>query len=108
MLTLKLFGSPVIESAGGLVGGRAAQAHRLALLAVLALARGRPVSRDRLTALLWPESTTDRARHGLSDALYILRGALGADAIRSAGDELVLNPELVESDVGRFERLLDD
>ena len=88
MLTLKLFGPSAIESAGGLVAGRAAQGHRLALLAALALTRGRPVTRDRLTGMLWPESSTERARHQLSDALYIVRNALGVDAIRSTGDEL--------------------
>ena len=107
MLTLKLFGAPAIESAGGLVTGRAAQGHRLALLAVLALARGRSVTRDKLIALLWPESPPDRARHQLSDAIYIVRNALGAEVIRSAGDDLVLNPDAIASDVGTFEGLLD-
>jgi len=105
---LKLFGAPAIESAGGLVAGRAAQGHRLALLAVLALARGRPVTRDKLVGLLWPESPPDRARHQLSDAVYIVRTALGPDVIRSAGDDLVLNADAITSDVGTFERLLDE
>ena len=108
VLSLKLFGTPAVEVAGRLVTGRASQGHRLALLAVLALARGRPVGRDRVVALLWPESSTERARHQLSDTLYILRGGLGADVVRTTGDELVLNPDLVTSDVGAFERLLDD
>ena len=108
MLTLKLFGAPAVESGGSLVAGRAAQGHRMALLAVLAVARGRPVTRDRITALLWPESPTDRVRHQLSDALYIVRSALGADVIRSTGDDLVLNADAITSDVGTFERLLDE
>ena len=108
MLSLKLLGTPSVEVAGGPVVGRAARGHRLALLAVLTLARGRPVSRDKVTALLWPESPADRARHQLSDALYILRTAPGMDVIRSTGDELVLNPDAVASDVGTFERLLDE
>ena len=108
MLTLKLLGTPAVESDGELVTGRAAQGHRLALLAMLALARGRPVARDRITALLWPESPTDRVRHQLSDALYIVRSALGADVVRSTGDDLGLNADVVTSDVGTFEQLLDD
>jgi serine/threonine-protein kinase len=107
-LTLNLFGTPVVEADGELVAGRAAQGHRLALLAMLALARGRPVARDRITALLWPESPTDRVRHQLSDALYIVRSALGADVVRSTGDDLGLNADVVTSDVGTFEQLLDD
>ncbi|HEX6049596.1 MAG TPA: BTAD domain-containing putative transcriptional regulator, partial [Gemmatimonadaceae bacterium] len=105
---MKLFGAPAIELAGGLVTGRGAQGHRLALLAVLALARGRPVTRDKLLALLWPESSPDRARHQLSDGLYIVRSALGPEVIRSAGDDLVLNPDAITSDVGTFEQLLDE
>ena len=90
------------------MASRAAQGHRLALLAILALARGRPVTRDRITALLWPESPTDRVRHQLSDALYLVRSALGADVVRSTGDDLFLNADVVTSDVGTFERRLDD
>jgi adenylate cyclase len=105
---LKLFGTPSVEADGELVAGRGAQGHRLALLAMLAVARGRPVGRDRITALLWPESPTDRVRHQLSDALYIMRSALGVDVVRSTGDDLGLNADVVTSDVGNFEQLLDD
>ncbi len=109
MLTLKLLGSPALEApgGGGSVTGRAAQGCRLALLALLALARGRPLSRDKLIALLWPESSADRARHQLSDAVYIVRGTLGDAVIRSSGDDLMLNPEAIASDVELFERRLE-
>lgn len=105
---LKLLGAPSIESSSGPIRGRAAQGRRLALLALLALARGRPVTRDKLLGLLWPESPADRARHQLSDAVYIVRSALGDDAIRSSGDELELNTGVITSDAGTFEQLLDD
>ena len=105
---LKLLGAPSIDAAGEPITGRAAQGHRLALLALLALGRGRSITRDKLIAMLWPEGRTDRARHQLSDALYIVRTALGEDVVRSTGDELMLNPGAIESDVGTFERLLDE
>jgi serine/threonine-protein kinase len=105
---LKLLGAPSIASGSGPITGRAAQGRRLALLALLALARGRPLTRDKLVALLWPESPPDRARHQLSDAVYIVRAALGENAVRSSGDELVLNADAIRSDVGTFEQLLDD
>lgn len=108
MLKLKLFGAPFIEAAGEPVTGRAARGHRLALLALLAVARARPVKRDRIIALLWPESATERARHQLSDTLYILRAGLGADAIGATADDLVLNPLAVTADVAVFEQLLDE
>src|SRR6185436_4924946 len=43
---------------------------RLALLAVLAAAGDRGVSRDRVAALFWPESDDTRARHSLRQSLY--------------------------------------
>jgi serine/threonine-protein kinase len=106
MLSLKLLGGASLERSGTPVPGRAARGHRLALLALLA--RGRPLSRDRILALLWPESDTDHGRRLLSDTLYLLRGALGEDLLVVTGDDLRLNPERVASDVGEFERLLDE
>lgn len=108
MLLITLFGTPYIEWSGEPVTGRAAQGRRLALLAVLVLARGRALTRDKLIALLWPESPADRARHQLSDTLYILRAAVGEELIRSTGDELALHGDGIVSDVWRFERLLDE
>lgn len=108
MLKLKLLGTPAIEASAGPVAGRAAQGRRLALLALLALARGRPIPRDKAVALLWPESPTDRARHQLSDTLYILRSGLGEGVVRSAGDDLWLDLDRVEVDTAAFERLLDE
>jgi DNA-binding SARP family transcriptional activator len=104
--TLRLLGNTAIEESNGPVTGRAAQGRRLALLAILELARGRAISRDRLVALLWPEASPERARPQLSDALYVVRNALGEDAIRSIGDGLSLNPDTVTSDVALFEQML--
>ncbi len=63
-----------------------AQPKRVALLAYLVVegARG-PVSRDRLLAMLWPESDDARARNALSQALHHLRRSLGAGVIESEG-----------------------
>jgi len=108
VLTLKLLGGASVEGSDGPVTGRAAHGHRLALLALLALARGRPITRDKLIALLWPESGPDRARPQLSDTLYILRNALGDDVVRSSGDGLLLNPDAITSDAAMFDRLLDE
>lgn len=107
MLTLRLLGTASIQGAdGSAVAGRAAQGPRMALLAWLAMARGRPVSRDKLIALLWPDARPDRARPHLSDTLYILRTGLGEDAVRSVDDALTLGQD-VSCDVTEFEALLD-
>lgn len=104
MYFLKLLGAASLEGSSGLVTGRAGQGRRLALLAVLTLGRGRLISRDKLVALLWPESSAERARPQLSDAVYVLRTALGDDLIQSAGDALALNPAAITSDLVLFER----
>ena len=106
MYTLRLLGTASIEGSNGPLTGRATQGRRLALLAMLAVSRGRALSRDKLVAVLWPEATPERARPQLSDALYILRGALGEDVIRATGDDLSLNAAALTIDVARFENAM--
>ncbi|MGD3762639.1 winged helix-turn-helix domain-containing protein, partial [Xanthomonas citri pv. citri] len=98
MFSLKLLGGAIIEGPQGLLAGRASQRRRLALLCVLARVRERPISRDKLLALFWPESDSERARHSLADSLYQLRKELGDNAILSTGDDLRPNSDLVTSD----------
>ena len=65
-----------------------AQAKLTALLALLALSPAqRPQRRDRIVGFLWPELGQARARAALRKAVHALRGTLGADAVRSRGDE---------------------
>lgn len=89
------------------MSGRAAHRRRLGVLAVLALARGRPVGRERLIGLLWPEQPADSARHTLSESIYVLRKELGEDALLPAGSDVALNPAVVGSDVGELEAALE-
>jgi DNA-binding SARP family transcriptional activator/Flp pilus assembly protein TadD len=104
--SLKLFGGLVLTGEVGLLTGPAAQQHRLALLALLAMARPRAVSRDRLVAWLWPERDSQPGRRLLDQAVDSLRQTLGADAVVSAGDELQLDTRLVHCDVIAFERAI--
>ncbi|HEX6369167.1 MAG TPA: BTAD domain-containing putative transcriptional regulator [Longimicrobium sp.] len=106
MITLKVLGDPVLTGPGGPVTGRAAYKRRIALLSILAVARGRPVGRERVIALLWPEHASDAARHTLSESLSVLRRELGDGVFVSFGDEVSLSPEVVGSDVGAFEEAL--
>ncbi|HEX8830489.1 MAG TPA: hypothetical protein VF705_04945, partial [Longimicrobium sp.] len=107
MFFLKLLGCAALERDGVPVSGRAVHRRRLALLSVLAAARGRMVGRERLIGYLWPDSPSDAARHLLSESLYILRKTLGDDAIVAAGDEISLDPGVVGSDVDQFQAALD-
>ncbi|MDQ8165105.1 MAG: BTAD domain-containing putative transcriptional regulator, partial [Gemmatimonadota bacterium] len=80
------------------------QRHRLALVAVLSVAPGHQVSRDRAVALLWPESDDQQGRTLLNTTVHALRRALGADAIQSVGDALYLNADRVDCDAIRIEQ----
>ncbi|HWK89772.1 MAG TPA: BTAD domain-containing putative transcriptional regulator [Longimicrobium sp.] len=104
---LHLLGDPVLQGPGGPVTGRAAYRRRLALLSILAVARGRPVGRERIIGLLWPEKSGDAARHTLSEALYVLRKDLADDLFQAMGDEIALNPAVLESDVAAFEEAVE-
>ena len=107
MLALKVLGDPVLLGPGGPITGRAAYKRRIALLSILAVARGRPVGRERLIALLWPEHASDAARHTLSESLYVLRRELGDGVFTSVGDEVALSPHVIRSDVEAFEDALE-
>ena len=101
--SLTLLGGATLAGPTGIVTGPAGQRRRLALLALLALARERRMSRDKLLALLWPEADTDKARHTLSVALHALRSQLAEDAIEPIGEELHLNEGALACDVWEFE-----
>ena len=107
MLYLRTLGGLSITTDTGLISGAGAQRGRLALLAVLAAAGEHGVSRDRLLAIFWPESDSDRARTALRQALYALRRDLGERALTLGSSELRLNPAIVASDVGEFIRAID-
>jgi DNA-binding SARP family transcriptional activator/tetratricopeptide (TPR) repeat protein/TolB-like protein len=79
---------------------------RLALLAVLAAAGDRGVSRDRLASLFWPDADDGRAAHSLRQARYALRQDLGCEVVRTAGSTLVLDETLMSSDVAEFRAAL--
>jgi DNA-binding SARP family transcriptional activator/TolB-like protein len=100
---LRLFGGVSLAGADGVVSGKAARRHPLALLALVALSPQRRVSRDKLIAYLWPDSPAARARNLLNQTIHALRQALGRDAIRSVRDELELDPQMVQCDVWGFQ-----
>src|SRR5688572_770644 len=80
--------------------------RRLALLAILAIARQRGVSRDKLVAYLWPDSSDEKARHSLEQLLYGLRTQIGREVFVGS-DPLRLNEALIATDVDAFERAFE-
>src|SRR5882757_3382643 len=97
-----LFGGATIQVGAMPVGGRAAHRHPLALLALLVANAGRPLTRDKLIALLWPERDGDAARNLLKVNVHELRKELGDAAIRSTGDQLSADLSALSCDVSDF------
>ena len=105
MFRLKTLGALALEGPDGALGGAASQRRTLALLALLAAAGDKGVSRERLTGVLWPDSDEDRARHVLAQMVYRVRQQLGDEVIEGT-TTLRLNVHVLGSDVLEFERAL--
>ncbi|HUC09586.1 MAG TPA: BTAD domain-containing putative transcriptional regulator [Stellaceae bacterium] len=77
-----------------------------ALVAYLAVQGERPVSRERLSDLLWPYQGSEQARHSLRNCLLELRKTLGEGSRRHLVAEFA-NCRLqdVDTDLSRFEQL---
>lgn len=110
MLHVSLFGSMELRLGDEVVDPKLIRQQKVkVLLAVLVLARGREVTRDRLAQMLWPKSAPASARKNLystwsklSRALtvegscpYLIRDQLGCR----------VNARLVTSDVAEFESI---
>ena len=103
-MTLRIitFGTLCVRRERSTLAGAAAQPRRLALLALLARAGDRGVTREKVTALVWPDSDEERARRAITQSIYALRQELGSDETIVGVKELRLNPELITSDVAEF------
>jgi Tol biopolymer transport system component/DNA-binding SARP family transcriptional activator len=106
VLRVQTFGRLHVRGPDGVVSGAAAQPRRLAILALLATAGEQGLTREKVLAYLWPDTDEDRARRGLSQALYALRQDLGADDVFLGNRDLRLNGDLMSSDVGEFGQAL--
>lgn len=108
MLRLRTFGGLTLARGDDPpMTGAATQRRRLAILALLAVARNAGMSRDKILGYLWPESGLDEARHTLNQLLYAQRQLFGDPDLFAGRKTLRLNPEVVWSDVGSFEDALD-
>src|SRR2546423_15413233 len=106
MLTLELLGTLSLRDETRPVPVAAQQKRPLGLLAILGLGGKPGLSRDRIEAYLWPESSGARAQHALDQTVYAIRHALGSDVIVPTGRELRLNPDLVRVDAWEFEQAI--
>ncbi len=107
MFILKLLGGASLEGPDGPLTGKVSQRRPLAALALLALHRRQGIAREKLAAMLWPEVDGDRARHRLSDTIYVVNRELGDEAIIAVGDALRLAPDRLDCDARAFEEAVD-
>src|SRR5262245_42020485 len=91
---LYAFGGLRLEAHGSNATGGPAQRRRLALLALLASFGTRGLSRDKAIGYLWPDHTEKRARHLLSESIYVVRQFIGDDAIVTTPDDVSLGAAL--------------
>ena len=101
MLRLGTFGGLVLHDQTG--EAVMPQRRRLALLALLAVAGPRGLTRDKILGYLWPESGTDSARHALEQLLYSMRRQVPR-SLTMGVDPLRLDPAVVDADVTEFSR----
>src|SRR5688500_8223083 len=81
-----------------------------ALLAYLALHLGKPVHREMLMELLWPDCPPEAARRNLSTALWSVRQQLseaaGVDVLEADRTTVTLRADLVGTDTRDFQQAL--
>src|SRR5438876_10284926 len=79
----------------------------VALLVYLARSPRRRRTREHLTGLLWSDRDERQARHSLSEALHVLRRALGDERLLADVDQVRLAPDAVTLDCDRFAELCE-
>jgi DNA-binding SARP family transcriptional activator len=105
MFRLQCFGYPRIEAADG-ASLDAIQGHpkRFAVLIYLACHDDRPVRRDSLIPLFWPEVDEWGARRSLRLTLDVLRRLVGDDTLTALeGGNLIVDPHRLGTDVRAFQ-----
>lgn len=103
-IQLVTFGGLHVADDSGELDWLLAQHSRAALFVYLAVERR--VSRESLTAVFWPESDAENARHALRQSLYQLRKAVGTDWLDSRPHELVVTGD-VRTDTTDFAQLIE-
>ena len=103
-LRLRLFGYPDVRFDDAALALR--ERRVLALIIYIAMAKG-PVSREAVSALLWPEADSETSRARLRRLIYKIRQAAGIDVVESDRVNIRLSDRVaVDCDVVVFEDLL--
>ena len=105
MYRLRVLGGFSLDGAPGAPAPPRPPRRGDAVLAVLAVCGDLGCTRDRLGALLWPESDEARSHQALRDALYAIRRSLDPGAVYG-GRLMRLDADVVASDVHAFAQAL--
>ena len=107
MVELRALGAIDLRRDGTELAAVLTQSRHLALVLFLDIARPHGFHRrDRLLSLLWPGLDDSHARTALSKAIEHIRKELGESAIATRGDEVMLDPVYIRSDVRVLEAAL--
>lgn len=106
MLRVNTFGGLTLRQGDSALTGVPTQRRRLALLAMLAVAGDKGISRDKLLAVLWPEGEPDKARHALNQVLSAQRRHFANAQLFDGNKTMRLNRSLISSDVDEFEKAI--
>lgn len=101
-VVVRLLGPPLVEVAGDPLDVDTRKAT--AVLAVLAVEG--PQRRDRLAALLWPESDAPRAAGAFRRTLSVLNSGLGEGVLTADRRDVGLVPDAIDLDITRFAQLV--
>jgi len=99
---LRTFGGLTLAARDGGEAVLVNQRKRLAFIAALAADPNGGIARERLFALLWPESDGERSRNALNQIVFAIRRDLGEEAILTDTISIRLNPAVVDSDLRIF------
>ena len=103
-MQVRLFGE--LEALAGGVPVPVRGAKQRALLALLALQRGQPVSADRLVDVLWGDGQAANPANALQAQIGQLRRTFGATAIVTSESGYALDVRPDQVDIVRFEQLV--
>lgn len=106
MLRIRTLGGLSVDADGSALSGAATQPRRLAVLALIARAGDRGITRDALIARLWPDTPEESARRALAQSLHALRRDLGHEDLFLGVQEIRLNRAAAACDVMEFEEAL--
>jgi DNA-binding SARP family transcriptional activator len=107
MIELRVLGGLSIGAPGLSTNARAHRRHSLGLLALVATAAPPPIAREKVMALLWPESNGDRASNSLRQMLFWLRREFGEDLLLpETTSGLQLDPARIRVDLWGFREAL--